>query len=170
MKIQRSLSIVVKSLINSNNGQKILLLKSKWGYWDLPGGHIKFEETPEECLEREVKEEIGVEVSVVNLSSIQTVILDKSYQKEKPEIIHYSVLIFNCRIDKNGAHFVFNDKEVVNCAWLNKKRVINDLNIILLPFSRDLINELRDTKKIRTKKKYYIKEGEFKTYKEIFID
>lgn len=161
MRIKHSQVIVAKALIYSNDKHKILLLKSKWGYWDLPGGQIEFKETPEECIEREIKEEIGIEISIINLSSIQTVILDRSRRKENPEIKHYSVLIFKCCLAQDDAKFVFKDEEIVNCAWLDKAEVISNSNIILLPFNRDLINEFNDIKKIRTKKKYYIKEGEF---------
>ncbi len=161
MRIKHSQAIVAKALIYSNNKHKILLLKSKWGYWDLPGGQIKFEETPEECLKREIKEEIGVEILIVSLSAIQTVILDRSRRKENPEMKHCSALIFQCCLAQDDAKFIFKDKEIVNCAWWDKAEVINNPNIILLPFNRDLINEFNNIKKIRTKKKYYIKEGEF---------
>jgi 8-oxo-dGTP diphosphatase len=43
---------------------KILLLKdSKTKFWDLPGGHLKDNETLEEGLKREVKEETGLNLS-----------------------------------------------------------------------------------------------------------
>jgi 8-oxo-dGTP diphosphatase len=35
--------------------------------WGLPGGHIDEQETPEECILREVKEELGLELSKVQL-------------------------------------------------------------------------------------------------------
>lgn len=34
------------------------------GYWVLPGGFIRHDETPEEAIKRETKEEIGVSIQV----------------------------------------------------------------------------------------------------------
>ena len=53
-----------------NDHSEILLLKrslsSKYGpgLWGFPAGHIEEDESPEECAERELFEEIGADISV----------------------------------------------------------------------------------------------------------
>ena len=48
---------------------KVLLMKRKGphgpGTWTTPGGHMEFGETPEQCATREVKEEVGVEITAI---------------------------------------------------------------------------------------------------------
>ena len=35
--------------------------------WELPGGKIESRETPQECLKREIREELDVDIEVLNL-------------------------------------------------------------------------------------------------------
>lgn len=51
--------ISAKAVIHRNS--KVLLLKNKKG-WDLPGGHLKQNETPIQGLKREVFEETGLQI------------------------------------------------------------------------------------------------------------
>lgn len=56
------------------NKNKLLLVKRSWypfrGFWQLPGGFINYGETPEEALKRELKEELNMEVKILQLYHI----------------------------------------------------------------------------------------------------
>ncbi len=60
------MKLVTAAIIIEND--KILIAKrsskSKLpGYWEFPGGKVEGSETPQECLERELEEELGVKAS-----------------------------------------------------------------------------------------------------------
>ena len=61
------LQITAKVLIRDES-DKVLILKDSFSdWWDLPGGHIHTEETPEEGALREVEEETGIKLNDVDL-------------------------------------------------------------------------------------------------------
>jgi nucleoside triphosphatase len=84
----------VGALIVNTEG-KILLAKShKWfDKYTLPGGHIEIGETMEEALKREVKEEVGLEVDVVEFLTMQEAIFAKEFYRKK----HFIFFDFLCR-------------------------------------------------------------------------
>ncbi len=43
-------------------GSEILLLRNERDEWELPGGRLEADESPEECVAREVREETGLTV------------------------------------------------------------------------------------------------------------
>lgn len=47
------------------NGKVLMLHHKKLGVWLYPGGHIEKNETPEQALKREVKEETGLDIDIV---------------------------------------------------------------------------------------------------------
>src|SRR4051794_8018098 len=50
--------ISIKGVVEVNG--KIVLLKNERDEWELPGGKLEGKESPVECLEREVLEELGI--------------------------------------------------------------------------------------------------------------
>ena len=65
-----------------------------YGEWSLPGGAVELVETVEKAVIREVREEIGLEVEVLELVAIlDRIFLDKEGQPQ----FHYVLLDFLCR-------------------------------------------------------------------------
>ena len=74
------LQITAKVLIRDES-DKVLILKDRLSdWWDLPGGHIHTEETPEEGALREVEEETGIKLNEVDLVIGQEVDTDLGHK------------------------------------------------------------------------------------------
>ena len=83
--------IIGTHIIIFRNKKEVLLGKRKKklgrGEWELPGGHLRFQETLESCIERECREELGIKVKVGNLVSVS------------PNMVygnHYLIFTFLC--------------------------------------------------------------------------
>ena len=60
------------------------------GYWEFPSGKVEENETPEEAIIRELKEEINIDVSVACLAPLS--FTEKNYEK-----YYVVVLLYVCR-------------------------------------------------------------------------
>lgn len=72
-------------LVNASRGVTV-------GFWNLPGGFMEFGESPAECIVRELKEEIGVDATVVKLLGVY----DRA-SRHRP--YHLIAFVYLCRID-----------------------------------------------------------------------
>lgn len=59
-------SVSIKGIFHDPTGNVVLLMNER-NEWELPGGRIELEETPAQCLAREVQEELNLTVSVGEL-------------------------------------------------------------------------------------------------------
>ncbi len=86
----------VGALIFNENGEVFLIrrepkAKNEVGHWTIPGGTLEFNETMEECVRREVFEEIGVEIELDGqLPAIDHIIPDEGQ--------HWVTNIFPARV------------------------------------------------------------------------
>jgi 8-oxo-dGTP diphosphatase len=79
-------------------GDQVVLVRRgrppSYGEWSIPGGAVELGETLAEALKREVAEEVGLEVEVVELVAV----LDRIFLDEGDRIrFHYVLMDFLCR-------------------------------------------------------------------------
>ncbi len=105
--------------ILKNNNEVLILKRSFWdlypNQWDLPGGFKKSDETYEECVIREFKEETGLDVIVGKLVTIKT-------QNFNNEIIVVLVYLVEC----NSNEGITLDSAHVDYKFLNENLLVDD--------------------------------------------
>lgn len=64
--VELKLPVSVKGVVlrAETAGSEVLLLRNERQEWELPGGRMEGNETPEACLTREFLEETGLEISI----------------------------------------------------------------------------------------------------------
>lgn len=61
--------VSLKALV-FDDGHRLLALRNDAGSWELPGGGWEHSETLEQCMRREIREELGVEVALIDSATI----------------------------------------------------------------------------------------------------
>jgi len=123
--------LIVTAAIIRKNETVLLTLRPETsrhgGMWEFPGGKLTPNESPRECLHREILEELGIEVAVGN-------IFDVVYFRypQGPVLI----LAFECQ-HQTGT---IRNLEVAEHRWV----ALNDLtNYAILPADLPIIEKLR---------------------------
>lgn len=87
--------------------------------WDLVGGTNEFGEDPEETLCREVLEETGLEIEILNLLPKST---SRHWQHDEYNI-HVIVLCYYCNMLSGETHL--NDPKINDLKWVDKDNLKN---------------------------------------------
>ena len=98
------------------NGSKVLLTsrpdhQDHAGYWEFPGGKIEPGETPAQCLVRELKEELNIDVAVYDTAYM----LDHKYPDK-----HVSLRFMRCIIKNNQEPQALEQQEY---AWVERDKL-----------------------------------------------
>jgi ADP-ribose pyrophosphatase YjhB (NUDIX family) len=84
--------VCVDGVVENGMGEVLLVHNAYKGIWTCPGGQVKFGETLTEALQREIREETGIEVAVGRLICIssQTVTYSgfNGYKTVPTQVIH----------------------------------------------------------------------------------
>jgi ADP-ribose pyrophosphatase YjhB (NUDIX family) len=103
----------------------LLCESHKWpGLYTVPGGHVELGETCEDALVREIKEEVGLDIQVLELVSIQQVIYPKEFWVSNSHFIFFDYL---CKVQGNQSVVVDSD-EIQSTIWIEPEKAL-DLNI-----------------------------------------
>tara|TARA_B100000900_G_scaffold412366_1_gene433993 strand:- start:1260 stop:1664 length:405 start_codon:yes stop_codon:yes gene_type:complete len=100
------------------------------GYWEFPGGKVEENETPEDAIIRELKEEINIDVSAACLAPLS--FTEKNYEK-----YYVVVLLYVCR--KWEGHMKPMENQQIEWVYPND---IEDFNV--LPADKSFFATLRD--------------------------
>lgn len=96
-------------LIVDSKGEKTLLLKrsnnskNTRGFWSQPGGSLDWGETPRQAAEREIKEELGVEIEIIEDFGYMTAPIPEDKQ-------HWIVINFLAKIKSGEPKIMEPDK------------------------------------------------------------
>lgn len=97
--------------------------KNERGKWEIPGGSVEFGETFEAALHREIMEEIGVEVEIIELLDICDHIISEEQQ-------HWVSPTFLCKI-KSGTPQILEPEKCVEIGWFTLEEAAKlDLSIV----------------------------------------
>lgn len=84
----------VGALIFNSQGEALMVRTHKWSnLWGIPGGKIKFGETAQAALRRELLEETGLKVSGIQFVLVQDCVHSKEFYRDA----HFVLLNYTCR-------------------------------------------------------------------------
>jgi phosphoglycolate phosphatase-like HAD superfamily hydrolase/ADP-ribose pyrophosphatase YjhB (NUDIX family) len=84
----------VGGLIFNSKGEVLMIRTHKWSNkWGIPGGKIKWGETSEAALRREIKEETNLKVTDIEFVLVQDCIHSKEFYRDA----HFVLLNYTCR-------------------------------------------------------------------------
>lgn len=107
--------VSIKAIIIDDN--RILCLKNERNEWDLPGGKINSNEDIEECLIREVKEEVNLDIN--NLKILKPFNI-------KVNDVPVIIIVYSAKISCDSSIFVSYEHSDYNFF---SKHEINNINI-----------------------------------------
>ena len=111
--------VSIKAFITNDDGQ-VLVVRENQDFWDLPGGGLDHGELPQDCLKREIYEELGIkDVQVGEIAYSNTLYMDK-----KDAWLIWIVY----KVKLNASKFIFGDG-VTDAKYIDAKELENSKNM-----------------------------------------
>ncbi len=94
------------------NGDRILVLRRKDGFWEFPGGGVDWGESPEQAAARELREETGIAAGKLEMLGITSAVYKKGEDDKHSVYIVYATDTSGTDVVIGGEHDEY--------RWLNK--------------------------------------------------
>ncbi|HLC64387.1 MAG TPA: NUDIX domain-containing protein [Patescibacteria group bacterium] len=128
--------VIVSTFIINDRKELFLVKGAKWqNQYVIPGGHLNYAETLEDCCKREVKEETNLNVRDLEFFTCSEGIKPQDYSKKD---VHFVYLYFIARAENNN--LVMDEREGKEYIWISPEESLKSKNIH--PGIKDLIKKL----------------------------
>lgn len=112
------IGVGVGAAIFNHEGKLFLTLrgrkaKNETGKWEIPGGSVEIGETLEDALKREITEEYGIEIEIVELLGVCSHIIPDEHQ-------HWVSPTYICKIMK-GEPKILEPEKCAAIGWFTRK-------------------------------------------------
>ncbi len=119
-------------VLYNDEGKVFLMASPKWKFWIVPGGGIEKGETEEQCLRREIREELQIEIS--NIVKVGEMIKPPSPDfKDPTTAFHFFDFIAKAMHTK-----ITPNEEISDYGWFTIKEA---MKMPLMDATRKLLNE-----------------------------
>ncbi len=109
----------VGALVRGPSGRILLVRTTKWrGAWGVPGGKVRWGEPLEEALRREVREEVGLELTRIRWALVQEAVEDPAFYRRA----HFILLNYFAETDREA---VRPNEEIAEWAWVAPERALD---------------------------------------------
>ncbi|MCA9360956.1 NUDIX domain-containing protein [Candidatus Kaiserbacteria bacterium] len=105
--------VAQKAIIDNGKGEILIVRDPRESeeVWEIPGGRINEDEEPKSALAREIKEELGVEVEVGEVLSLEQFWQHSDQAKAL-------LIVYVCRMKNPNASLNLEAKEVAEARWV----------------------------------------------------
>jgi len=119
-------TLVISAFIQKNN-KYLIIFDPKFKFWRVPGGRLEQGESELETLKREMKEELGIKIEIINFLGQGK---DDIKIYNIPNKVNTSRLIkyYKCKI-KSGEPKRLEKFEISEIKWLTKEEIRNIQNL-----------------------------------------
>ena len=130
---------VVRILLKNDEWKYLLVLHPKSETWTIPGGHIEWEETLQQAIKRELKEEFNFKIELLweknnfNIDHIKSLALPIAnykiyYKSKKFGAVKKQEYIFHGRV-KNIDEIIIQESEIQDYTWCTPEEIFKTKNI-----------------------------------------